>query len=670
MPDIRQTIATAEAQVREPVSLEQRETDNYQKGHFRWCGLGITLESAKGMERKGVDRNGKPWSVTLKNSYGYIKGTDSAEPGDEMDVFVGDDPEIELVYVVDQNKNDQAVFDEHKCIIGCSNSTDAKQLYLNNYSSGWKGFRAVTALTVPQFKAWLQNGDMTKPLKGQQFQDFCKEASSLVPVVPHRKKKQWREQLYRAAPWLAGGLVGGGLISEGLRRGAFTPEVLDAMRDFSRKQQTDDMFRPYAHLSDTEQALQGLADYAVQGNRLLKHRFWGLWTPTQLIKALRSSPFTADKDKWTPESLQHYQAFEQGPLSGMLRVMGELSQGGWQTDDKSKPLPRLSDDVRDAFRQTINSLSGRELADATGGSADGTWNFPAISDVSKVPLHEQLSLMRSFPSALRDSLPPDQWRTLGDNARKGREIVYKGYGKLTDILSLANENWRNANLMAATAGALGLGAYGLHKWLAPKKKPKEQDKQAAAFLKNFVRNAAGVRTGQRFAPTIGTGAKRVLKLGFNPELGPVGNVVKRIAQGAGLVGLATSVNGAVQEAGEIAGAAASVIPNAGKTAPINRYLQELHSRPWRTSLTTLWHGVPNYVPSEQREFLRHLLTTTAKLRLNNTQLPGGGDLLKSFYSPAMPPTKSLVQQLLGNVVGQPSLAEYGELLRSGVKAVR
>ncbi len=205
--NIRERIAAAEAQVREPASLEQREAGTYQKGHFFWNGLGITLESAKGMERKGKDRNGKAWSIKLKNSYGYIKGTRSAEPGDQMDVFVGDDPEIALIYVVDQNRNDTGVFDEHKCIIGCANSADAKNVYLSNYSPGWKGFRAVTALTVPQFRSWLEHGDMTKPLKGQEYSQFLKKAD----INWQRIGETVRKQMPGFHPYdsLIGALLGG-----------------------------------------------------------------------------------------------------------------------------------------------------------------------------------------------------------------------------------------------------------------------------------------------------------------------------------------------------------------------------------------------------------------------------------------------------------------------------
>lgn len=180
--DLRAAIAQADADTATPTDA-QRESGNYKKGKFTWNGIGITIETAKGQKRTGVNKATKqPWSVTLKNSYGYIRGTDSAEPGDQMDVFVGTTPESEVVYVVDQNKQDGKTFDEHKVCIACTSAAQAKQLYHDNYNKGWSGFRNITALTVPQFKNWLKSGDMTKPLCGQEFAKFHKTAGMLTDL--------------------------------------------------------------------------------------------------------------------------------------------------------------------------------------------------------------------------------------------------------------------------------------------------------------------------------------------------------------------------------------------------------------------------------------------------------------------------------------------------------
>jgi hypothetical protein len=198
--DLRSRIAAAYKQVTIP-DLKAIEHGQYQKGHFSWKGLGITIESAPGAVRRGVDKDGTEWSVKLKNAYGYIKGTTSAEPGDQMDVFMGPHPESEIVFVVDQNKQKTKTFDEHKCVVGCRTVAEAKELYIKNYSEGWTGFRDITPMTLPQFKSWLKKGDMTKPLAGQQFQDFHKQATnSLVNILPSSDISIMHTSL-TPAPW-------------------------------------------------------------------------------------------------------------------------------------------------------------------------------------------------------------------------------------------------------------------------------------------------------------------------------------------------------------------------------------------------------------------------------------------------------------------------------------
>ena len=118
---IRAAVRAAEEQVQVP-SKAQIESGNYQKGHVTLHGLGITFETASGQSRSGTAPDGTPWSVTLTAPYGYIKGTRSAEPGDQMDVFVGPMPEIELVFVIDQNKPGTTTFDVGSTLVVATGS--------------------------------------------------------------------------------------------------------------------------------------------------------------------------------------------------------------------------------------------------------------------------------------------------------------------------------------------------------------------------------------------------------------------------------------------------------------------------------------------------------------------------------------------------------------------
>lgn len=138
----------------------QKEAGNYRKGHIKIDGFDITIENPKGSERSGVDADGKPWSVTMNNTYGYIRGTEGVD-GDHIDVFLGNSGNA--VYVVDQVKED-GTFDEHKVMYGFGSLDEARDAYLLNYSPGWKGLGAITEISKDEFKKWIRSSHKkTKP---------------------------------------------------------------------------------------------------------------------------------------------------------------------------------------------------------------------------------------------------------------------------------------------------------------------------------------------------------------------------------------------------------------------------------------------------------------------------------------------------------------------------
>lgn len=138
----------------------QKEAGNYKKGHIKIDGFDITIENPRGSERSGVDADGNTWSVTMNNTYGYIRGTEGVD-GDHIDVFLGDSGNG--VYVVDQ-VNEDGSFDEHKVMYGFSSIDEAKESYLSNYSPGWKGLGNITGVSKETFKEWIDSSHRkTKP---------------------------------------------------------------------------------------------------------------------------------------------------------------------------------------------------------------------------------------------------------------------------------------------------------------------------------------------------------------------------------------------------------------------------------------------------------------------------------------------------------------------------
>lgn len=158
-----QQIEAARAEVAPEPTEAQKEAGNYKKGHLTLQGLDIALENPRGSTRSGTNPDGKAWQSTMAHDYGYIKRTLGAD-GDHVDVFIGDRPDSEMVYVVDQVDPKTGKFDEHKVMMGFASELAARDGYLANYEKGWKGLSAIKAMPVEEFKRWVKEGDTTKPV--------------------------------------------------------------------------------------------------------------------------------------------------------------------------------------------------------------------------------------------------------------------------------------------------------------------------------------------------------------------------------------------------------------------------------------------------------------------------------------------------------------------------
>lgn len=148
-------------------SEAQKKAGNYKKGHLSFGGYDFTVETPKGTTRSGKDEQGKPWSVTMHDTYGYILGKIGVD-GDHIDMFINDAADLDTfdgnVYVVDQVNPETGEFDEHKVMYGYLSEEAATEAYLANYSKDWKGLGKVTAVPKATFDKWLESSDRkTKP---------------------------------------------------------------------------------------------------------------------------------------------------------------------------------------------------------------------------------------------------------------------------------------------------------------------------------------------------------------------------------------------------------------------------------------------------------------------------------------------------------------------------
>jgi hypothetical protein len=145
----------------------QKKAGNYKKGHLSFGGYDYTVETPKGVTRSGKDEQGKPWSVTMHDTYGYILGKIGVD-GDHIDMFINDAADLDTfdgnVYVVDQVNPETGEFDEHKVMYGYPSEEAATEAYLANYSKGWNGLGKVTSVPKATFDKWLESSDRkTKP---------------------------------------------------------------------------------------------------------------------------------------------------------------------------------------------------------------------------------------------------------------------------------------------------------------------------------------------------------------------------------------------------------------------------------------------------------------------------------------------------------------------------
>lgn len=163
-------------------SEAQKEAGNYKKGHIKINGFDVTIEQPAGSVRSGKDANGKEWSVTMNNTYGYIRGTKGVD-GDHIDVFLGPDMNSDMVYVVDQVNTDGS-FDEHKVMIGFSSLEDARSAYLSNYEDGWQGLGNITGVALDEFKKWIDSSKR----KTKSFSEY-KGIKREEEILPRKVKK-------------------------------------------------------------------------------------------------------------------------------------------------------------------------------------------------------------------------------------------------------------------------------------------------------------------------------------------------------------------------------------------------------------------------------------------------------------------------------------------------
>ena len=120
-------------------------------------------------------------------TYGYVKGTEGAD-GDHVDVYVGDNPDSDLVFVVDQVDADSQEFDEHKAMLGFDTIEEAEDAYNAAFNDGRGPERQgnITEVGVVEFKNWLENGNTDQPFGLQADQPLAEPVERPLLRPRHR----------------------------------------------------------------------------------------------------------------------------------------------------------------------------------------------------------------------------------------------------------------------------------------------------------------------------------------------------------------------------------------------------------------------------------------------------------------------------------------------------
>ncbi|WP_163557602.1 LPD38 domain-containing protein [Halomonas sp. NO4] len=354
----------------------QIEADNYRKGRVRLQGMDIAIENPKGSERSGTDEDGGFWRSRLAHHYGDIKGT-RAPDGDNVDVFVGDSPDSERAFVIDQVDRD-GEFDEPKVMMGFNSAEEARQGYLANYPSNWDGLGAITETDPDTLRQWLEDGDTNRPFGDLDAQAEVAPEPKGIAAQRERDARSTRDRtLYR----------GSGRQDRGERYAGADVPVMGEGRYFALDRETAEQYGPdietasQSDVAENPLVIRGDKDWA----RLTKEAGWDVPNPAgkseaeikRLTRQLREEvtgrghdSIVVDWDDSTP-----YDMDDSGRSIKLLRDVFDTPQVvSYQAPDQTR------------YRQTSQpSEHARAVSDAVQPLRDEGLPAEVVDSVDQLP---------------------------------------------------------------------------------------------------------------------------------------------------------------------------------------------------------------------------------------------------------------------------------------------
>lgn len=111
-------------------------------------GIKISIENPKGSIRKGEDEDGEKWKTKMYYPYGFIKNTEGVD-GDEIDCFIGPNPNAESVYIIRLKDDDH----EDKVMLGFPSREHARDAFCVHYDQPQDHLGPITEMTMENFKS-------------------------------------------------------------------------------------------------------------------------------------------------------------------------------------------------------------------------------------------------------------------------------------------------------------------------------------------------------------------------------------------------------------------------------------------------------------------------------------------------------------------------------------
>lgn len=115
----------------------------------------IRIEQEIGSIRSGFDSDGNHWESVFQNEYGYFESTMGVD-GDEVDVYLGNYKDTDMIYIIHQRDPVSGEYDEDKCMMFFESSEEAKKTYQKHYDRPGM-FGGMTEVDIDQFRRLLRD---------------------------------------------------------------------------------------------------------------------------------------------------------------------------------------------------------------------------------------------------------------------------------------------------------------------------------------------------------------------------------------------------------------------------------------------------------------------------------------------------------------------------------